>query len=649
MTIKRTLALIMTVILILLLFPAAAFAADINIDISADDAVITAGDGNNYIITGTGIYRGITVTGAGEANITLNNVDIMHEISPFIIEPGVTVNLTLVGDNVILNDDEGAGINVPQGATLKITSASTGKLTATGRSGAAGIGGNENESAGTIIIEGGVVEAQGGHSGAGIGGGYSGDGGAINILGNAQVLATGGIYAAGIGGGYKGSGGTVNISGNAQVEATGSNEGGAGIGGGCDGNAGIINISGGTVTAISSDYAAGIGTGGYGYSGEINISGGTVYAECVGSNGAGIGSGEISVNENECVVNISGGTVEAVAGWSAAGIGGGQMGSGGIINISGGIVTAATYNGGAGAGIGGGSGGANGGIITISGGTVFAQGGVDGGAGIGGGYDGNGADVIITGGNVEALKGHDAAQDIGYGRNGYDSGTLTNGADDVFLTIISFDIISKDAFVTSITTAPGYGTNDIYNIFQDKLHLFLPSGTSTTEVVADFHTYSGEIITGDDAENPTEGTLYRENTNPSVSTLSITIPEIGQTATFVLNFGSGSLQADSYVLGPQNADIVSASPDSGGISAPVTITVTALSEGTTIIDVITFRSFFTHSMFQINVTVGEPGDLDPIPHTGDNSDDTFILWLLLGISALGIMTLILLRKKFCHK
>lgn len=53
----------------------------------------------------------------------------------------------------------------------------TGKLIATGARRSAGIGGNEEENTGSIVINGGTVTATGGSSGAGIGGGYKGTGG----------------------------------------------------------------------------------------------------------------------------------------------------------------------------------------------------------------------------------------------------------------------------------------------------------------------------------------------------------------------------------------------------------------------------------------------------------------------------------------
>ncbi|MBE6382650.1 MAG: hypothetical protein E7049_06525, partial [Lentisphaerae bacterium] len=97
-----------------------------------------------------------------------------------------------------------AGINVPEGASLTIYAQSegTGELSVAGDPEnlgyAAGIGGNANESCGTVTIYGGIVTATGGDMAAGIGGGYYGDGGAVTINGGV-VTATGGPGESGIG------------------------------------------------------------------------------------------------------------------------------------------------------------------------------------------------------------------------------------------------------------------------------------------------------------------------------------------------------------------------------------------------------------------------------------------------------------------
>ena len=93
-----------------------------------------------------------------------------------------------------------AGLQIPDGATLSITSASgngstDGKLTATGGSSGAGIGSNNQAACGNITIRGGVVEAIAGvedyaYTPMGIGGGGNGTGTTAGLSGNAVVFAS---------------------------------------------------------------------------------------------------------------------------------------------------------------------------------------------------------------------------------------------------------------------------------------------------------------------------------------------------------------------------------------------------------------------------------------------------------------------------
>ena len=166
----------------------------------------------------------------------------------------VTGNVT-IGQRVNVNGDVhliladgcsltvNGGINVSGDNSLTIygQDKGTGALTANGKNEAmspsqAGIGGGQDQSGGTITINGGTVNATGveymGNAGAGIGGGSGGAGGKITINGG-TVKATGGDRAAGIGGGSAGAGGEITISGG-TVTANGGNSA-AGIGGGENG------------------------------------------------------------------------------------------------------------------------------------------------------------------------------------------------------------------------------------------------------------------------------------------------------------------------------------------------------------------------------------------------------------------------------
>jgi uncharacterized repeat protein (TIGR02543 family) len=203
--------------------------------------------------------------------------------------------LTVSGDvKLVLADDasltataasysQKAGINVPEGASLTIYAQSegTGELTVAGDPEnigyAAGIGGNANESCGTVTIYGGIVTASSNDGGAGIGGGYKGHGGTVVINGG-SVTATSGGYGAGIGGGK----GTV----------------------GNGGHGGSVTINGGTVVATADAMAAGIGGGYYGDGGTVSINGGVVTATGgPGESGIGKGAGA----ENQVVLTVGGG------------------------------------------------------------------------------------------------------------------------------------------------------------------------------------------------------------------------------------------------------------------------------------------------------------------------------------------------------
>ncbi|MDR1368669.1 MAG: hypothetical protein LBJ72_00890 [Dysgonamonadaceae bacterium] len=404
----------------MLLCSIVAFADDYNV--SAENVVISTS--GTHTITGITTTHTIVVTGSGTvADITIQDVNIdvsgTNNACAFSIADGATVNLTLSGNNVLKSGDKKAGLEVPDGTTLRITGTSGDKLEATGNFGA-GIGGSYQESGGDITISGGTVTATGGIDGAGIGGGMSGGGGDITISGG-MVTATGGLSAAGIGGGLWGSSGTITISGGTVAAYGGYYNGeyryGAGIGGGQEGSGGIITISDGIVEATGGRFSAGIGTGDDGYNCIIIISGGTVEAKG-GDHGAGIGGGLSSYGND---ITISGGTVTATGGSYGAGIGtstGDNYRISYTISISGGTIEATGGDNGAGIGIGSYSTSTPYGDITISGGTVEAIGGING-AGIGGGLAAPGGDITINGGTVTA-KGGDNSADIGVG-NDYDS------------------------------------------------------------------------------------------------------------------------------------------------------------------------------------------------------------------------------------
>lgn len=176
-------------------------------------------DFNGKTLTGT-TTNGIYISNGVTVDLTIENLNITksEDISSCIsVGYGATLNLTVKGENNLKATGWGsAGIEVmgQTKATLRITSASTGTLTAVGGYGSkqfgsyggAGIGGMARITSditkiyvGDIIIEGGTINAVGGYQAAGIGGTIGKSGANITITGG-TVNATGGSYGAGIGG-----------------------------------------------------------------------------------------------------------------------------------------------------------------------------------------------------------------------------------------------------------------------------------------------------------------------------------------------------------------------------------------------------------------------------------------------------------------
>ncbi|MCQ2313491.1 MAG: hypothetical protein MJZ84_08625, partial [Paludibacteraceae bacterium] len=156
-------------------------------------------------------------------------------------------------------------------------------------------------------------------------------------------------------------------------------------------------ICAGDVRLILADSAQLTATGGIKVSGSNSL---TIYAQSTGDEmgqleatggkyAAGIGGGNEGSGSN---ITINGGTVEATGGSGAAGIGGGASGSGSNITINGGIVTATGRM--SASGIGGGVNG-SGSNITINGGKVEAIGGPFA-SGIGGGVNGSGSNIFVA-------------------------------------------------------------------------------------------------------------------------------------------------------------------------------------------------------------------------------------------------------------
>ena len=236
----------------------------------------------------------------------------------------------LLRDGVTLDAKE--GICVPSGSTFHVWGQSNGsgmgELISDARSlpGYAGIGGDRQQSSGTLHFHGGAVNAFGGQGrgfgGAGIGSGSGCDSKPIYIYGGSVFGSAiddnvdGSGRGAGIGSGLDGLCGDITINGGIVQAHAGS---GAGIGSGYDGRMHItvdhtydvwstITINGGTVIAISTT-GAGIGGGAaqnatQGMSGSIYINGGSVTAwssnaeSAEGTASQAIGHGELIRNAN---------------------------------------------------------------------------------------------------------------------------------------------------------------------------------------------------------------------------------------------------------------------------------------------------------------------------------------------------------------
>mgnify|MGYP002709150418 CR=1 FL=1 len=212
------------------------------------------------------------------------------------------VTIELDGKNELKSGYGRAGLekNTSKGTLTLKDDKEPGSLKAEGGTGAAGIGGSENNGTNNITISGGTVKAIGGPQSAGIGGGNGGGGDHITITGG-TVTAEGGPGGAGIGSGGEGDG-----------------DGGS-----------HITITGGTVNAIGGYWGAGIGGGGLKSGNDITITGGTVTAEG-GTCGAGIGgggwrsgSGNITVSGAAQVTAVAGKGQKLNASGSGATIGDG--------------------------------------------------------------------------------------------------------------------------------------------------------------------------------------------------------------------------------------------------------------------------------------------------------------------------------------
>ena len=325
-------------------------AGDRSINLATVSANTTINDGYRVYGTLGGNYK---ISIAVDATVTLDGVTINGTNNSSYKWAG----LNCLGDAAVILADGSTnsvkgfyctypGIHIPSGYTLTIQG--TGELNASsydGTNGGAGIGGGWQISCGNITITSGTVTATGKTGATGIGGAcYNASCGNITISGG-TITATGGSGAPGIGTGKNSSGGNITISGGTVTANGGS--GGAGIGSGSQSHCNAITISGGTITASSASSGAGIGSGSsYASCGVINITGGTVEATG-GSRAAGIGSGYTSCSCGDITIESTVTKVKATKGENATySIGAGVYNSScGTVTVGGntGAITTSPY------------------------------------------------------------------------------------------------------------------------------------------------------------------------------------------------------------------------------------------------------------------------------------------------------------------
>ena len=336
---KKVMAGLLTVIMVVCLLPEnimISHAQEETIHTLTEQIVINSSNLSTYdntTITGTCVFSddddlssrpGITIDGV-EVHLTIRDLNIEtkffndNDPAPIALRNGATLYLTVEGVNICdVNRSNAAGISVPKGCTLIITDASSGTLKAFGGNyygGGAGIGAPGNGyyvangidtssttttyTCGTIIINGGTIQARGGTH---------------------KVNGTPMLGAAGIGNSSPGhytneddvdfnnmGTGIIEINGGNVVASGGT--GAAGIGGGDCNSVESISINGGTINATPGSGGASIGMGSwlkdgsYTYNTAISINGGNITAN------GNIGYGSYNINESKGNGTLSGGSV----------------------------------------------------------------------------------------------------------------------------------------------------------------------------------------------------------------------------------------------------------------------------------------------------------------------------------------------------
>ena len=206
-------------LLLLANLPVSALAAEW--DIGSGDITVNAGSGGQTVtqgsqvdvpdsapvITGSSTENTVTINAEKDqtANVTLSgaNIDLSGAGKAAVSTTGEgNVSIELDGENTLKSGYRHAGLEKNNGGGLTIADQDeNGKLTATGGSDGAGIGGGFKGNGNNIAITGGEVNATSNGCGAGIGGGGGGDGSDITVSGAAKLKVQGGVEDSGYGAG----------------------------------------------------------------------------------------------------------------------------------------------------------------------------------------------------------------------------------------------------------------------------------------------------------------------------------------------------------------------------------------------------------------------------------------------------------------
>ena len=214
------------VLLLLASLPVSAHAAvwdigkgNITVNAGSGGQTVTQGDGaavedSAPVITGSSTENTVTINAEKDqtSSVTLSgaNIDVSNEGKAAVSTNGEgNVSIELDGENTLKSGYRHAGLEKNNGGGLTIADQDeNGKLTATGGSDGAGIGGGFKGNGNNIVITGGEVNATSNGCGAGIGGGGGGDGSDITVSGAVKLKVQGGVgdyYGAGAGIGNGGS------------------------------------------------------------------------------------------------------------------------------------------------------------------------------------------------------------------------------------------------------------------------------------------------------------------------------------------------------------------------------------------------------------------------------------------------------------